>query len=337
MEIAARHDGPVGQDEGVVGDRVRLDCQRTGHLPQQVEAGTVDLRLAADTIRVLDPLVALEMALADFRTVEQRGERRSRVDLSAMAPQRVDLGMERRRRPHRRVRRQRAGDERGSRRAMRAKQAGECQRGRHLGAVDERDAFLGLKDHRLESRLGQRLARGQSFAGEEGLALAHHRRRHVGERCEVAGRADRSLLRNERNDPARQHVLDELDDVHPHAGRAAAQRQQLQRHHQADDLLREWRADAAAMRQDQVALQGLDVVRRNADACKFAEPGVDAIDRFVAARDAADPGRRLLDAGMAGWVEANRRHLPPETLQVGDGDLSWLQDKRHSISPVMRR
>ncbi len=49
MEIAARqHRLRVDEDQRIVGDRVRLGFQHVTNVVQHAEAGTDDLRLAAD-------------------------------------------------------------------------------------------------------------------------------------------------------------------------------------------------------------------------------------------------------------------------------------------------
>jgi hypothetical protein len=54
MEVAARqHRARVGKDQRIVRDGVRLRLEQTGHVPQHVEAGAGDLRLAADRVRIL--------------------------------------------------------------------------------------------------------------------------------------------------------------------------------------------------------------------------------------------------------------------------------------------
>ena len=70
VEIAAGHHRAVGQHQRVVGDGIRFDLQRAGRHAQQIEAGAIHLRLAADAIRVLHALVAFEMAVADFRPLQ---------------------------------------------------------------------------------------------------------------------------------------------------------------------------------------------------------------------------------------------------------------------------
>jgi hypothetical protein len=100
------------------------------------------------------------------------------------------------------------------------------------------------------------VAAGQALATEEGFAFAHHDGGEMGEGCEIAGGADGALFRDQRHDALFQHGLDQPYQLQPHARSAAPERDQLQRHDQAHDVFRQGSADAAAMRQDEVALQG---------------------------------------------------------------------------------
>jgi hypothetical protein len=77
VEVAARHDRAflaVGadEDERVVGDRVRFAHEHERGMAQLVEAGADDLRLAAQAVRILDAVVALQVRAADLAAGEQR-------------------------------------------------------------------------------------------------------------------------------------------------------------------------------------------------------------------------------------------------------------------------
>ena len=67
-----------------------------GGLAQHVEHGAHHLRLAAQAVGVLHAVVADEMRGADGAAGHQRAQRVGRVDLAAMAAQRVDARIERR-------------------------------------------------------------------------------------------------------------------------------------------------------------------------------------------------------------------------------------------------
>ncbi len=59
VEIAAGHDGVVGQDQRVVGHGIGFDFERAPGRAQDVETGAIDLRLTANAIGILHALVAL--------------------------------------------------------------------------------------------------------------------------------------------------------------------------------------------------------------------------------------------------------------------------------------
>ena len=97
VEIAAgQRFAGVGEDQRIVGDAVGLGLQRRRGLAQQVEHGAHHLRLAAQAVRVLHALVADQMRRADRAAGHQRAQRGGRLDLAAMAAQRVDARIERR-------------------------------------------------------------------------------------------------------------------------------------------------------------------------------------------------------------------------------------------------
>ncbi len=155
------------------------------------------------------------------------------LDLAAMAAQRVNAGIERRVGAFGGVGRERAGDQRGAKHALDREQSGERFRQRELGAVEQREAFLGPERDRLEPGMLERGCRRHAFAGEIGLADSEHGRRHVRERREIAGGADRPLARDHRDHGARQHGFEHGERARPHAGGAAAEARELERHHQA--------------------------------------------------------------------------------------------------------
>ena len=92
-----------------------------------------------------------------------------------------------------RVDRQSARDQPGGKHPLGDEQGFERDRGRDLGAVDQRQPFLGAEDERLQPEPGERVARRHPLAAEQDRALADQRGAEMGERREIAGRADRPL------------------------------------------------------------------------------------------------------------------------------------------------
>ena len=81
VEVAAgQRFAGVGEDQRIVGDAVGLGLQRRRGLAQQVEHGAHDLRLAAQAVGILHPLVADQMRGADraSRPSGRAGRRPSR-------------------------------------------------------------------------------------------------------------------------------------------------------------------------------------------------------------------------------------------------------------------
>jgi hypothetical protein len=153
-----------------------------------------------------------------------------------MAAQFVDFRLKRSSRSHDGIGRQARGDDGGFRQAARLEQPGERIAARELGAVDQRQPFLGGELDGLKPCRLQGIGTRHHLAAMLRLALAHHHRRHVGKRRQVARRADRALVRHHRRHAFCQHVLYLLDHQPAHARGAPAQREQLQGHHQPGDV-----------------------------------------------------------------------------------------------------
>ena len=113
VEVAAGdHRAVFGEHQRVVGHRVGLAHQHQRGVAQLVQAGAHDLRLAAQAVRVLHAVVALEVGAADRAAFEQRAVVLRHVDLPGLAAQRVDARVERAVAAARGVDRQRADHQR---------------------------------------------------------------------------------------------------------------------------------------------------------------------------------------------------------------------------------
>ncbi len=93
MEVATADDLAGGQDQGVVGDGVRLDLQRAGGHAQDIHRRAGDLWLAADAIGVLHAGIAVAVAVADRRSRQEGAHRGRSLDLARVAAQGVDFGL----------------------------------------------------------------------------------------------------------------------------------------------------------------------------------------------------------------------------------------------------
>ena len=148
VEVAARQDlAGVGEDEGVVGDAVGLALEHGTRLEEQVETGAHHLRLAAETIGVLDPL-AREMGGADGAALEQAGETRRGLGLARLAAHGVQARIERNVRAQGGIDAHGAGDQGRIEEAHRGMPGSDRQRRRNLGAVEKGQALLGAEGER---------------------------------------------------------------------------------------------------------------------------------------------------------------------------------------------
>ena len=136
------HVAVSGEHDRVVRDGIGFDRERARDEAHRVEARAHHLRLTAQRIRILDAR-AIPMRRHDAAAFEQFAIRGGDVDLALMAADGVDARIERNVASLGRLQRKRAGDDRRREDVLGAQQSADGERGRHLGAVDQREAFLG--------------------------------------------------------------------------------------------------------------------------------------------------------------------------------------------------
>ena len=271
------------------------------------------LRRAAKRVGVLH-LVAPAVGLVDRRVLEQPEHVRGRLGLALQRPQRVDLREEARARSLQRLERDRAGDVGGLRQPVGADHAEGAERGHELGAVHERKPFLRLQPDRLEAGLLERLASREPPPFEGGLALADQRQREVGERSEVAARADGAAARHVRQHAAVEALHEQLDRHRARARVALRQRVGAEEHRGAHDLVRVRLADPAGVTAQEAELELFGQLLGNRARDEAAEAGVDAVGVLLAAV------RGLLDE-LAGGAHAPARGVRECDRPGVDGDL----------------
>ena len=95
--------------------------------------------------------------------------------------------------------------------------------------------------------------------------------------------------------------------------------------------------DTAAMRQDQVALQGGGVFGGDAQAGEFAEAGVDAVNRNVACGGGGDGGGGAFNAGFGGAVERDGQFLAVDAGELLERRMAGGEGQCGQSAPPMMR
>ena len=103
----------------------------------------------------------------------------------------------------------------------------------------------------------------------------------VGQRRQIATRADRSFLRDDRVNPMFQHPEQGLNQFDAAAAMPERQHVRAQEHHRARLRLGEWRSYPAAMAPHQIQLQDFEIGRRNVNIRQSAESGVHSVNDSV--------------------------------------------------------
>ena len=163
------------------------------------------------------------------------------------------------------------------------------------------------------------------------LAFADQHQRQVGERREIAARADRSAARH-----ARVHAR------FSSARAARASRARMPEKPFASTFARsaivartardrQRIADAGGMAAEQVELQRAERVVRNARLGERAEAGVDAVDRLVSGRAARPP--RARDASMCARAPPARRHRRTRRRR---SRVNWSRVSEDRVEEIMR-
>ncbi len=208
--------------------------------------------------------------------------------------------------------------------------------GRRLRTVDEGEALLGGQDDRRQAGLAKGLRTGETLASEEGLCFAHHDGRHVasGARSPEAPTEPFSGITGMTPFSSIPSIRRTSSKRTPDAPRPSETsfRAMIRR----TMLSAKRRADAAAMRQDQVALKRRYVRAVDLDRGKFSEAGIDAVDGRVASCDLRDAGSCLGDAGVEGCIEPRRRAGPVDRFQILQRDGAGVKSdgQRSILSPL---
>ncbi len=254
-------------------------------------------------------------------------------------PRLVNARLEGMNRSAQRVDGQRRGDVGRARHLFGPGQGQRQHRRRRLGAVDQRQPFLGSQADRFQPRAGERLGPGDRkkprrtqstqrtilflaisaiscgffFVVVERLAFTDQHQREVGQRRQVAAGADRAARRHAGVDAMIEQGDQRLERGEADAREAFREHVGAQRHRRPHGADRQRIAQPGGVAAQQVELQRFERVRRDRDLGERTEAGVDAVRRLIAARAPFDHRARSQHA-LAGGVGQRDR-----LAAVGDG------------------
>jgi hypothetical protein len=334
VEVAAADHLAAREHERVVGGRVDLDAQHPFQLGQGIARGAVNLRHASQAVGVLDAVLRIgPMRRPDLAVGQQRTKVAGRCHLAGMRPRRDQLLGEGGARaehglqahgPHH------VGGERESQRVV----VGERPDARHeLRAVQQRQALFGSESDGLQPGPSQRLRPGtRPGAVDRRLSLADEDEGEVGERGQVARRAEAAARGNHRVDGPVEHADQELGQRHPDTGQPDGERVGAQQEQGAHHFVRQRIADPGGMRPDEVALQLGGLRGLDPDVRQIAEAGRHPVHGRSIGHQPIDDVARGGHAVRGIGVE---RHGPPSPCDldhVVDGEVTTGERKRRHRS-----
>ncbi|MCY1171963.1 hypothetical protein D9M73_120890 [compost metagenome] len=275
------------------------------------------------------------MGIGDFAALAQQITiSRGRVDLAFLATGRVDAGVERRARAQYRFHGQAAQCQGTGEQVFTFEQAAQGKRGGHLGAVEQRQAFFRSQGQRRQAGDFQRFGGFHPLALVARLAFAQQHQRHVGQRRQVTGSADRTFQWNVRVHLGVDQGDQRVDHHAADAGETTAQAVDLEHHDQTHQLVADRLADTGGVGQHQRALQVFQVFAGDAGRGQQAETGVDAVGGAVLGEDLLHAGHAGFDLGCSAVIEGDFDRLLIDITQLGKAQLAGNQIKRsHVHSP----
>ena len=146
------------------------------------------------------------------------------------------------------------------------------------GAVGDAEALLA--DERFQNgngRLAHGLRAGETLTVEERFAASEQHKAHMRQRGQIAGRAQRALLRDHGRHAAIEHRDEHLHQQRPHTADANTERVCAEQHDPAHDLLRIRVAGAGAVAENEIRRELVAQLLRHGDGGKISEAGRDAV------------------------------------------------------------
>ncbi|MNZ69369.1 hypothetical protein D3C78_876650 [compost metagenome] len=138
----------------------------------------------------------------------------------------------------------------------------------------------------------------------------------MGQRGQIARRANGTFRRDPRIDLSIHQRNQRLNHAQPDAGKTARQAVDFQHHHQAHHIVVQRSTYACGMRQHQRALEIFQVVRSNARLRQQAKTSVNPICGTVFCHDRFDAGHALVDGFMRFFIQCQRGRVTPDVAQL---------------------
>ena len=160
----------------------------------------------------------------------------------------------------------------------------KCERTdrRHrLGAVVQREALLRRELNDRNAGSLHRLFAGEQLSLIVSLAESQHDENHVRERRQIAGSAERTLLRDKGRHALVEHRNHGLKGLEAYAGVALREVIDAKQQHAARHILREGISRADRVRDDQVLLQFLALIGADDDIAELSEARRNAVDHLL--------------------------------------------------------
>ena len=305
VEIAARDDleaaSVLGENQRIVGGCVDFIADDGVDVIERVEHRPVHLRRAAQRVDVLYARGVVDVGAAQLvrelhcarfvrgagRAGHELPDDGGGLDLARMRARLVDALVEAGHFGAHRFERQ-AQRQAGVRQQVACVGGGQHgNRQRHGAAVDQRGRVLGLEVelHRCDAGLRDGLRRAHAAAAVDdfGFIEAGNGGGQVGQRSQVAGRADRSLLRHHRVDASVDEVQQAVHHLDPRRRVIAGEGIGPQQHVGAADFFRKRLAHAGCVRPYHLGLEQRNVLDADARVLQQADAGVEAVHhrRFV--------------------------------------------------------
>ena len=337
VEVTAADDHVlVGKNDGVVGGGVDLGLDNADNISYGVLGGSVHLRGATETVRILHMLLVAADYLAALGVAANRlgglklpfvgthhvkaleeGLYAAVESVEAEAQNHVGLRAE----------------------SFGFHEAPNSVAAHELGSVKEGEAFLALQLDGLPAFGFVNLFGGAATSFPINLAHAENGGEHqVGQRAKVAAGSQAALLVDHGEDVVVVTVDEALHGLQLGSAVAKAEILRLEQQHEADNLLGHLVADATGVAHNQVFLQLRELLLADADVAKAAETGGDAVDgHLLGLHLAVEVVAAFLDAAGRLVAEGKGHLFIDNLLNLVKSELFFgVESELHGINALMR-